>query len=110
MGKIWRRKLDTMLVCVCLSLTVMLTGYAKVHAEATATVADGNTGEAADTAQDTTDAAENTAVQTKAPCAVLMEASTGKILYAKGAETERTPASVTKLMTLLLIYEELESG
>lgn len=109
-GKIGRRKLDTMLVCVFLSLTVMLTGYARVHAESTAAVADGNTGEAADAAQDTTDAAENTAVQTKAPCAVLMEASTGKILYAKGAETERTPASVTKLMTLLLIYEELESG
>ena len=61
MGKIGRRKLDTMLVCVFLSLTVMLTGYAKVHAESTATVADGNTGEAADAAQDTTDAAENTA-------------------------------------------------
>lgn len=49
-------------------------------------------------------------VQVKAPCAVLMEASTGKILYTKGADEERTPASVTKLMTLLLIFEEIENG
>ena len=110
MEKRWRRKLDAMLVCVLLSFAVMLTGYMKVHAEAIATMADGNTGEATDAARDTTDTAENTAVQTNAPCAVLMEASTGKILYAKGADTERTPASVTKLMTLLLIYEEIENG
>ncbi len=110
MEKRWRRKLDAMLVCVLLSFAVKLTGYVKVHAEAIATVSDGNTGEAADAARDTTDTAENTAVQTNAPCAVLMEASTGKILYAKGADTERTPASVTKLMTLLLIYEEIENG
>lgn len=110
MEKRWRRKWDAMLVCVLLSFAVMLTGYVKVHAEAIATVADGHTGEVADAARDTTDDAENTAVQTNAPCAVLMEASTGKVLYAKGADAERTPASVTKLMTLLLIYEEIENG
>ena len=36
--------------------------------------------------------------------------ATGTILYEKGAEEERSPASVTKIMTLLLIFEALESG
>lgn len=51
---------------------------------------------------------DSTAVSVEAPCAVLMEASTGEILYQKASDEQRTPASVTKLMTLLLIYEEME--
>lgn len=49
-------------------------------------------------------------VVVSSPCAVLMEATTGQILYEKNADVERTPASVTKLMTLLLIYEQMEAG
>ena len=42
--------------------------------------------------------------------AVLMEAESGQILYAYNADGRRAPASLTKLMTLLLVFEELESG
>ena len=45
-----------------------------------------------------------------APCAVLMEKTTGQLLYEKGAHERALPASVTKVMTLLLIIEDLESG
>lgn len=41
--------------------------------------------------------------------AVLMEASTGEILYAKNAEAALPPASVTKVMTLLLVMEAIEA-
>lgn len=41
---------------------------------------------------------------------VLMEASTGQIIFAKDADTKRSPASITKIMTLLLIFEALEEG
>lgn len=46
------------------------------------------------------------------PCdaAILMERQTGTILYAKGEHTRLSPASVTKVMTLLLIAEAVESG
>ena len=50
------------------------------------------------------------ALEVKAPSVVLMEASTGKVIYEKDAYTKRSPASVTKVMTLLLIFDELESG
>ncbi len=42
--------------------------------------------------------------------AVLMEASTGRILYMKNPEEAMPPASVTKIMTLLLIMESLAAG
>lgn len=42
--------------------------------------------------------------------AVLMEASTGRILYEKNQDEALPPASVTKIMTLLLVMEEIEAG
>ena len=42
--------------------------------------------------------------------AVLMEASTGKILFEKASHEKRSPASVTKIMTVLLAFEALEKG
>ncbi len=41
---------------------------------------------------------------------LLMEASTGKILYEKNSHESLPPASVTKVMTMLLICEALERG
>ena len=45
-----------------------------------------------------------------APSAILIESSTGKILYEKDADTRLPPASVTKIMTILLIAEAIDSG
>ena len=45
-----------------------------------------------------------------APSAVLMEASTGKILFEKNPHEQRPCASVTKVMTLLLVFEAIDSG
>lgn len=48
--------------------------------------------------------------QIGAPSAILMEASTGKVIYEKDADKEMPPASVTKIMTLILIFDALEEG
>ena len=45
-----------------------------------------------------------------APSAILMEKSTGEILYEQNAHERLAPASVTKVMTLLLVMEALEDG
>lgn len=45
-----------------------------------------------------------------APSAVLMEASTGQVLYESNAHERLRPASVTKIMTLLLVMEALDDG
>lgn len=54
--------------------------------------------------------AEEDSLALESPSALLMEASTGTVLYEKDAHTRRSPASVTKVMTTLLIFEELEKG
>ncbi len=46
----------------------------------------------------------------QAPSAVLMEASTGQIVYEKNGDEPRSPASITKIMTLILIFDALDSG
>ena len=46
----------------------------------------------------------------EAPHAVLMEVSTGTILYEKDGKIAVPPASVTKIMTLLLIFDALEEN
>lgn len=45
-----------------------------------------------------------------APYAVLMEKSTGEVLYEKQSHERCSPASVTKIMTMLLVMEALEAG
>ena len=45
-----------------------------------------------------------------APSAILMDAATGTVLFEKNAHEKLAPASVTKVMTLLLVMEALESG
>ena len=50
------------------------------------------------------------ALDLSAASAVLMEKETGTLLYEKDARQKLEPASVTKVMTLLLIFEALDSG
>ena len=59
---------------------------------------------------------ENSGQQTEsadliqAPSGVLMEAQTGTVIYQKDSDTRRSPASITKIMTLILIFDALEKG
>ena len=59
---------------------------------------------------------ENSGQQTEsadliqAPSGVLMEAQTGTVIYQKDLDIRRSPASITKIMTLILIFDALEKG
>ena len=50
------------------------------------------------------------AVEVSAPSALLMEQETGTILYAKDEHAQLEPASVTKIMTILLTMEAIAAG
>lgn len=50
------------------------------------------------------------AISIDAPSAILIEAESGEIIYEKDAYVHRSPASVTKLMTMLLAAEAVDSG
>lgn len=48
--------------------------------------------------------------QVSSPSVILMEASTGTVIYEKNPDEQLRPASVTKIMTLLLIFDAIEAG
>ena len=52
----------------------------------------------------------NAAPEVKTPSYIVMEASTGQVICEQDADTRRSPASITKIMTLLIIFEHLKSG
>lgn len=52
---------------------------------------------------------QSAALEITAPSAILMEASTGRILYEKECRVSRPIASVTKIMTVLLIMEAIDN-
>jgi len=54
--------------------------------------------------------AEAPGLDVPAPCALLMERDTGRVLYEKDAHKRLPPASVTKVMTALLVFEALDAG
>ena len=53
---------------------------------------------------------EGTPMILTAPSAILLEADTGAVIFEKNADERRPVASVTKLMTLLLVLEKLDEG
>ena len=86
------KRILAMLLCAVLSLSMVVVPQMDVLAE------------------ETGENIQNSDVEVQAPSAVLMEASTGSVLYEKDADTRHAPASVTKIMTMLLIFDALESG
>ncbi|WMS42841.1 D-alanyl-D-alanine carboxypeptidase family protein [Acuticoccus sp. MNP-M23] len=54
--------------------------------------------------------AEAPAVSRRAYAAIVVDAKTGKVLHEEEAESLRYPASLTKMMTLYLLFEQLDSG
>ena len=53
---------------------------------------------------------EGVPISLTAPSAILMEAESGAVIFEKNADERRPVASVTKLMTLLLLFEGLDRG
>ncbi len=65
---------------------------------------------AEETATQTQQVQDTTDLGLQSKSAVLMEADTGTVLYEKNAHEKLPPASVTKVMTLLLIYDAVNEG
>lgn len=53
---------------------------------------------------------DNNSLNLESGAAILIEQSSGQVLYAHNAHEQLRPASVTKVMSILLIMEQLDSG
>lgn len=52
----------------------------------------------------------NAAPEVATPSYIVMEASTGQVICEQDADQRRSPASITKIMTMLIIFEHLKNG
>lgn len=66
--------------------------------------------EDSDVSEGSLDSNNGLSLATQAKSAIMIEASTGKIIYEKNANESMAMASMTKMMTLLLIMENIENG
>lgn len=73
-------------------------------------LAEETNGEEAETEKKKEELTGEAALEISAPSVILMEKTTGTVLYEKDADTARSPASVTKVMTMLLIFDALKEG
>lgn len=119
-----RKRIGCLLLAVMMLLTVPSSSALAAPDPFMAAAKEENSKEQPQDAADQTEESGETAPETlpeeagqempelviSSPSAVLMEVSTGTILYEKDAHQVRSPASITKIMTLLLIFQELESG
>ena len=88
MNKMYRILICTLAFVLCLSATILNTS---AETQSTLSTTEG-------------------ALSLNCKSAVLMEANTGKILYEQNPDEALPPASVTKIMTLLLVMEAIDSG
>ena len=73
-------------------------------------VASGFEEDAEDFIEDIENAVDTNSLEINAKSAILMDANTGTVLYTKNASEALPPASVTKIMTLLLVAEAIRDG
>ena len=90
-------KLIKIILPLILSIATMFTNVTPLHT-------------AKEQAQKVATATDEAALEISAKGAYLIEASTGEVLYSKNADESCAIASVTKVMTLLLVMEAIESG
>jgi len=90
---------------VCLILAILMLSGLPVFADAGETLAPINGNSAVSTAASSLDT-----VASEAKSAILIEANTRTVLYEKDADMALPPASVTKVMTMLLVMEAIDSG
>lgn len=91
-----------LIVCLCLAPGMSIYATESVNQEESSMET-----QASDESQP---ASEGVDLGLQSEAAVLMEASTGQIIYEKNADERLSPASITKIMTLLLIFEALDEG
>lgn len=91
-----------------LTILLLLSGVILYPANVFTSLAEEPQGENAE--ENITEEQQTSGPEITSPSAILMEAAGGNVIWEKDADTRRAPASVTKVMTLLLIFDALEEG
>lgn len=108
-------KITSLIICFYLISSICIVSFAENYEWTVLNNYDAietNTNPTSETTEKT-DLTESTTIDTlnlNCESAILIEQNSGQVLYEKNCHEQLRPASVTKLMTLLLIFEALESN
>ena len=91
-------------------LSLLLCAFILFNSLAFTASASGVEGDLEDFVDDLENVVDTNSLEISAKSAVLMDAETGMVLYSKNASAALAPASVTKIMTLLLVAEAIRDG
>lgn len=89
-----------------LGILVILHSLPTLYAAAQEDIEQDETAQEDTTQEDTTELYFDVSAQ----AVILMETTTGKVIYEENADLQLAPASVTKIMTLILIFDALDEG
>lgn len=92
----------SILMIFCISTTVLANSDLYVWNNLSSAIPTAN--------MDNSNIEDNNSLNLESESAILIEQDSGKILYAHNAHEQLRPASVTKVMSLLLIMEQIDSG
>lgn len=94
---------------IILNITFAIIAYFGIcaYAESTTYVWSNNANEIQTTAEPNLD--ENNSLELESASAILIEQTTGQVLYSHNVHEQLRPASVTKVMSILLIMEQIDS-
>lgn len=110
------RKILSILCALILVAALYIVPVVSVHASEPSLVNSGQgipyaiAAEATTTEAAAADSRSESGPEIAAPSAILMEASTGQVIFEKNADEQRSPASITKIMTLILIFDAIDAG
>ena len=91
-------------------LSLLLCAFILFNSFAFTASASGVEDDLEDFVDDLENVVDTNSLEISAKSAILMDAETGMVLYSKNASAALAPASVTKIMTLLLVAEAIRDG
>ncbi len=103
------KKTFTILLLIICSFTTISTGY---YSSSYIWSIDSSTNPvfSSDVLETNSEIQNDNSLNLESSAAILIEQSTGQVLYAHNAHEQLRPASVTKIMSILLIMEQIDSG
>ena len=104
------KKIISILLLIVISISTVSLGYDTSDSYIWSIDTEAIETSSSDTEKVSTQIENNNSLNLESGAAILIEQSTGQILYSHNAHEKLRPASVTKIMSILLIMEQIDSG
>ena len=104
------KKIISILLLIIISMSTISLGYDASSSYIWSIDTDTIETSSSDTEKVNAQIENNNSLNLESGAAILIEQSTGQVLYSHNAHEQLRPASVTKIMSILLIMEQIDSG